>query len=221
MVEGPLYTAGWMDSGPTSYFSVAPKPIVLVALLVPLVIGLWTRSVGFTLFGAFVLTGATFMMGIFFPLGFWGGLAIAGVLLGLVWAKGTQRLPFQVGSFIMLIAVLLGFPRYFGFSPAACLSNLKNIATCFEMYESDYDEGTRPASLSDLSPSYLREIPDCRGVPYLYEPPIVRCPNPYHQLIVHKASPPGYPRIGEDGVARLSPEDPVPSEDDGKPITPD
>lgn len=42
----------------------------------------------------------------------------------------------------------------------ACKSNLKNIATASEMYASDY-EGRYPKNLGQLTPNYLRIIPNC------------------------------------------------------------
>lgn len=42
----------------------------------------------------------------------------------------------------------------------ACSSNLKNIATALEMYSTDY-QGRYPAKLAELTPDYLRSIPQC------------------------------------------------------------
>lgn len=42
----------------------------------------------------------------------------------------------------------------------ACKSNLKNIATALEMYATDHT-GRYPSSLNQLTPNYLRAIPQC------------------------------------------------------------
>ncbi len=42
----------------------------------------------------------------------------------------------------------------------SCKSNLKNIATACEMYSTD-NEGRYPHSLAQLTPNYLRIIPNC------------------------------------------------------------
>lgn len=42
----------------------------------------------------------------------------------------------------------------------ACTSNLKNIGTALEMYNVDAS-GRYPATLSDLTPNYLKSIPTC------------------------------------------------------------
>lgn len=54
-----------------------------------------------------------------------------------------------------------------------CKSNLKNIATSVEMYETDH-AGLAPLSLDQLTPQYLRMIPKCKNMwgtetPYVYE----------------------------------------------------
>lgn len=42
----------------------------------------------------------------------------------------------------------------------SCKSNLKNQATALEMYSTDH-EGTYPAGLAELTPNYLKVIPNC------------------------------------------------------------
>lgn len=42
----------------------------------------------------------------------------------------------------------------------SCRSNLKNIGTALEMYSTD-NKGAYPASLSSLTPNYLKIIPNC------------------------------------------------------------
>ena len=42
----------------------------------------------------------------------------------------------------------------------ACKSNLKNIATAYEMYSTDWD-GAYPESLSILTPNYLKTVARC------------------------------------------------------------
>jgi hypothetical protein len=44
----------------------------------------------------------------------------------------------------------------------ACKSNLKNIGTAFEMYSTDWS-GKYPTALSQLTPNYLKTIPECAG----------------------------------------------------------
>lgn len=41
-----------------------------------------------------------------------------------------------------------------------CKSNLKNIGTAFEMYSTDWG-GRYPATLEQLTPRYLKTIPEC------------------------------------------------------------
>ena len=41
----------------------------------------------------------------------------------------------------------------------ACKSNLKNIGTACEMYLTNF--GVYPESLSQLTPNYLRRLPEC------------------------------------------------------------
>lgn len=201
--EGPLYSTGWMDSGPLAYFSVAPKPVVLAALVVPLAVGLWTRSRGLALFGGAVLLGALFWMGLFLRLEAWGGLALAGYVVGaLMLGRRSGWMPFALGGLVLVPALALGFPRSYVFDPSRCVMNLKNIATGMEMWATDH-EGERPASLTQLTPNYLRTLPDCLGVAYVYEAPVTWCNNPLHQMVGH--SPPRYPRVDEDGVPREFP----------------
>lgn len=42
----------------------------------------------------------------------------------------------------------------------ACKSNLKNLGTAMEMYSTDYS-GKYPTSMSQLTPNYLKTIPEC------------------------------------------------------------
>jgi len=42
----------------------------------------------------------------------------------------------------------------------SCKSNLKNIGTAFEMYSTDWS-GSYPATLEQLTPRYLKTIPEC------------------------------------------------------------
>jgi len=54
---------------------------------------------------------------------------------------------------------------------SSCSSNLKNISTALEMYRNDW-KGDFPASLSRLTPKYLRGIPTCSSVgrvTYVYQ----------------------------------------------------
>ncbi len=44
----------------------------------------------------------------------------------------------------------------------ACKGNLKNIATACEMYSTDY-AGLYPHSLEQLTPQYLKALPNCPG----------------------------------------------------------
>lgn len=47
----------------------------------------------------------------------------------------------------------------------ACLQNLLNISSAFEMYSLDH-EGHYPKSLKELVPEYLEEIPQCPSAGY-------------------------------------------------------
>lgn len=204
--QGPLYVTGWMDSGPIAYFSVAPKPLVLAALAVPLAVGLWTRSRGLAVVGGAVLLGSLFLMGLFLPLGLWGGLALAAYLVaaGVLGRRSGREVwpPLALGGIVLLVALALGFPRSYLFQPIHCQSNLKNIGTALEMWAVDH-EGERPASLSQLTPTYLPSLPDCLGVSYAYAAPVVSCQNPLHQQL--EGTPPGYPRLDDEGKLKTAP----------------
>ena len=120
------------------------------------------------------------------------------LLLWVGFTKGTMW------SWIttVLAAVALGFPSSYLFDPVSCRYNLKNIGTALEMWAVDH-EGERPASLSQLTPNYLKSLPDCRGVSYAYEAPVVSCQNPLHQQL--EGTPPGYPRLDDEGELKTAP----------------
>jgi hypothetical protein len=44
-----------------------------------------------------------------------------------------------------------------------CKSNLKNLGTAMEMYTTDW-EGRYPSTLGQLTPNYLKTIPECQAV---------------------------------------------------------
>lgn len=68
----------------------------------------------------------------------------------------------MLGLLAMLVAILLpNFIRYHCGGPStACKSNLKNTATALEMYSTD-NQGLYPRSLGQLTPNYLKIIPNC------------------------------------------------------------
>ncbi len=66
-------------------------------------------------------------------------------------------------AFILLMAALLvpNFVRARARGAlTACKSNLKNIGTAMEMYSTDHS-GKYPASMNQLTPNYLKTIPEC------------------------------------------------------------
>ncbi|MHC9544821.1 MAG: hypothetical protein AB9903_35350 [Vulcanimicrobiota bacterium] len=58
-----------------------------------------------------------------------------------------------------------------------CRSNLKNIGTALEMYSAD-NAGLYPASLSKLTPDYLKKIPGCEKTGHFTGIPVY----PYYKL---------------------------------------
>ena len=48
----------------------------------------------------------------------------------------------------------------------ACKSNLKNIGTGLEMYSTDYS-GRYPRNLNQLTPNYLKTLPECPQAGYV------------------------------------------------------
>ena len=81
---------------------------------------------------------------------------------------------------VIILGLLFGLYMMVGYRPirprnqgqfTACKSNLKNLGTGLEMYASDF-AGLYPASLSQLTPNYLKMIPQCASaqiVTYEYE----------------------------------------------------
>jgi hypothetical protein len=63
-----------------------------------------------------------------------------------------------------LVALAILVPRYLRANSRStlpnCKGNLKNIGTAMEMYSTDWS-GKYPASLAQLTPNYLKTIPDC------------------------------------------------------------
>ena len=57
----------------------------------------------------------------------------------------------------------LVFPKFFrarARGQSSCKSNLKKLGTAMEMYSTDHS-GKYPASMAQLTPNYLKTIPDC------------------------------------------------------------
>ncbi len=86
-------------------------------------------------------------------------------------------------------------------NPGACKSYLKNIATALEMYASD-NRGDYPNSLTQLTPNYLKIIPNCPSAQrdtYSESYQVHRHPDAFSLLCSghnHAAAntPPGYPQ---------------------------
>ena len=70
-----------------------------------------------------------------------------------------------LGSCIVLAAVLA--PNFIrsrsGGRMVACKSSLKNLGTAMEMYSSDWS-GKYPSTLAQLTPNYLKTLPECSSV---------------------------------------------------------
>lgn len=73
----------------------------------------------------------------------------------------------QILAFLGVMGVLASFimvPNYIRARArgqlTACISNVKNIGTACEMYATDSNE-VYPKSLGELTPNYLKTIPDC------------------------------------------------------------
>src|SRR5687768_4989061 len=74
----------------------------------------------------------------------------------------------QVGCFVLLLLAVSAYSwkaywvRRQG-SGTNCRSNLKNIGPALEMYAADWN-GKYPTSMSQLTPNYLKTIPECYAV---------------------------------------------------------
>jgi competence protein ComGC len=71
---------------------------------------------------------------------------------------------------VCAIGLAIFVPNYLaarsrGSNETGCKSNLKNIGTAMEMYSTDW-YGKYPTSLSQLTPNYLKTLPEC---PLTYE----------------------------------------------------
>jgi hypothetical protein len=75
-------------------------------------------------------------------------------------AKGWLALAVVVGGFLGVIWVPNFIRARAQGSMTACKTNLKNIGTACEMYSTDW-AGKYPASLAQLTPNYLKTIPEC------------------------------------------------------------
>lgn len=82
-----------------------------------------------------------------------------------------------MGSLAVLLLIAGCTGRYIntGAAMTVCSSNLKNISTALEMYSTDY-QGSLPPSLHQLTPNYLRTLPQCElydgeGLSSAYYPP--------------------------------------------------
>ena len=70
-----------------------------------------------------------------------------------------------IGCFVLIIGIVavLG-PNFYRArkqgSLTSCKSNLKNIGSAMEMYSTDWD-GKYPSSLDQLTPGYLKTLPEC------------------------------------------------------------
>lgn len=111
-------------------------------------------------------------------------LIIAAILgLGLIplglwrcahgWLNGRWNSPhFRSGLILVVVGPLVIFGSLFlalsfgslSTRPKAelyiCTSNLKNIVTALEMYQTDHP-GSYPNSLHELTPNYLKTLPEC------------------------------------------------------------
>lgn len=92
----------------------------------------------------------------------------------------------------------------------ACKTNLKNIGTALELWSCEHS-GNYPSALSELTPSFLREIPKCPAAGSdTYSESAVLKPNEYRLCCAghhHKAAgvrAPNHPRY--DGLSGLTPD---------------
>ncbi|MDQ7823654.1 MAG: serine/threonine-protein kinase [Candidatus Eremiobacteraeota bacterium] len=85
----------------------------------------------------------------------------------------------------------------------ACKSNLKNIGTACEMYSTD-NGGLYPKKLSQITPSYLRQIPPCASagkMTYSYvssgdgKTYTAWCSGSFHKRLLHSENYPQYDSI--------------------------
>lgn len=188
----PYSTHTWMDAV-SIYYSLIPWPWLYLPFLLLVLPTLLAKSeqgmIGFL--GLLVVERVL-------------GVTIAGYLLifgACIWSlsvfhrQPAPRLVKWATGMALLglaVAILFGFPQVVRFSPTVCRSNLKNVATAIEMYQTDWN-GASPSTLASLTPNYLKTLPKCpadsaseESLNWTLEPhqQILICDNP-----VHKASP--------------------------------
>lgn len=162
----------WMDSTWT-LLSLCPAWLCYLAFLSFLVPPILQRSAAGAAWFATLLV-AFWLLGLVLPTGW------LLIVSGLWWASLTFRKSSRLNDktpevralvrraaggalFVVALAVAAGFPRYENVGPGpanTCRSNLKNVSTALEMYQTDF-EGGYPPTLSKLTPNYLKTLPAC------------------------------------------------------------
>lgn len=81
------------------------------------------------------------------------------IVFGLCWRSTTARIITTVTGAITFLIMPSLRPHGCGSQLTMCKSNLKNTAAALEMYRQDH--GAYPRKLGQLTPTYLKIIPDC------------------------------------------------------------
>lgn len=193
----PYSTHTWMDAV-SVYYSMIPWPW----LYLPFLLFIFPPILAKDKRGAMGFMGLLVVERVF-------GVTIAGYLLlagACFWSfhvfrrnqvSRSSKLATGLALLGLVMAVLLGFPRVVSFSSAVCGSNLRNIDTAIQMYQTEWS-GALPPTLTSLTPNYLKTIPRCPAdtttedsLSWKVETDryILSCENPLHKFEKMKVEP--------------------------------
>lgn len=185
----PYYTHTWMDAV-SVYYSMVPWPWLCLPFLLfvfPPILARDLRGIiGFTTLLAIERVFGVTIAGCLLIL---GACAWSFSVFGRKQVSRSVRWATGVALLVLAVAVLFGFPRVASFSPAVCRSNLKNVDTAIQMYQTDWS-GALPPSLVSLTPNYLKTLPSCpadtaaeNSLAWTVESGryILTCENPFHK----------------------------------------
>ncbi len=193
----PYSTHTWMDAV-SVYYSMIPWPWLYLPFLLfifpPILAKDKRGAIGFTMllaveqvFGV-TITGYLLMVGACL----WSFSVFRRNQVGR-----SSKLATGLALLGLIVAVLFGFPRVVSFSPTVCRSNLKNIDTAIQMYQTDWSDAL-PPTLTSLTPNYLKTIPRCPAdttaedsLTWKVEVGryILSCENPFHRSEKMKVEP--------------------------------
>lgn len=154
-----MYAFSWMDSGVTYHFASGGRLLVLLTFAGAVAVAAAARKVGWVLW--FAMLGSAAFNG--FPLEMVGGLltlTYSAWVLGVAMTDRKQAMLPTLGFLGLGAACMLGFPRTYVAAGEKCRGNMRNLALCAQMYESDFQQ--YPGTLDQLvGASYLRKLPEC------------------------------------------------------------